>query len=237
MKTVHRLFTMFSALALLCIATGSVAKEDIDTRASLEHFQQAPQTQPFFESAYGYAIFPSIGKGGFWVGGAYGTGTVYQGQTITGFAKLYQVSVGLQFGGQSYSQIMFFQDQRSYERFVSGSFELDAQASAVALTEGAQARAGTTGVGAGSGKNFVEANYTNGMAIFTYAKGGMMIEASLAGQKFSYEPISATTEQVKDLNQRDTDQAKQGAPVSDLTSPVASDSDEPTVILAPPLEK
>ncbi|OZS45257.1 YSC84-related protein [Photobacterium sanguinicancri] len=237
MKTVNRLFSMLGGLALLCIATGSVAKEDIEIRASLEHFQQAQQTQPFFDSAYGYAIFPSVGKGGFWVGGAYGTGTVYKAQNVTGFAKLYQVSVGLQFGGQSYSQIMFFQDQRSYERFISGSFELDAQASAVALTEGAQARAGTTGVGAGSGKNFVEANYTNGIAIFTYAKGGMMIEASLAGQKFSYEPLNATTEQVKDLNQRDTDQAKQGAPVSDLTSPTASDSDEPTVILAPPLEE
>ncbi|KMV28747.1 lipid-binding SYLF domain-containing protein [Photobacterium swingsii] len=236
MKTVHRLFTMFSALALLCIATGSVAKEDIETRASLEHFQQAQQTQPFFDSAYGYAIFPSVGKGGFWVGGAYGTGTVYKDQTIAGFAKLYQVSVGLQFGGQSYSQIMFFQDQRSYERFISGSFELDAQASAVALTEGAQARAGTTGVGAGSGKNFVEANYTNGMAIFTYAKGGMMIEASLAGQKFSYEPISAATEQVKALNQDNTAPAEQGAPVSDLTSPVGEDN-APTVILAPPLEE
>lgn len=238
MKTVHRLLSLITALALLCLTANVHANQDIETRASLAHFQQAAQTEPFFASAYGYVIFPSVGKGGFWVGGAYGTGTVYKSSQITGYAKLYQVSVGLQFGGQAYSQIMFFQDKRAYERFTSGSFELDAQASAVALTEGAQARAGTAGVGAGSGKAFVEANYTNGMAIFTYAKGGMMIEASLAGQKFDFEPLSATTEQVKALNQPATSSdSQQGAPVTDLTAEPGNNDDEPTVIIAPPIEE
>ncbi|WP_064602366.1 lipid-binding SYLF domain-containing protein [Photobacterium sp. J15] len=192
MKAINRLFTMLGSLALLCVASGSVANEDLDTQATLEKFQTAPQTQPFFNSAYGYAVFPSVGKGGFWVGGAYGSGSVYQNHQLTGTAKLYQVSFGLQFGGQSYSEIIFFQDKRAYERFTSGSIELDAQASAVALTEGAQAKAGTAGLSASSGQQYVDANYTNGLAVFTYAKGGMMIEASLAGQKFSYEPLGKT---------------------------------------------
>lgn len=190
MKAINRLFSMLGALALLCVASGSIAKEDIDTQASLSHFRQAEQTQPFFDSAYGYVVFPSVGKGGFWIGGAYGSGTVYQNHEVTGTAKLYQVSFGLQFGGQSYSEIIFFQDKRAYERFISGSFELDAQASAVALTEGAQAKAGTAGLSASSGKQFIDASYTNGVAIFTYAKGGMMVEASLAGQTFSFEPLA-----------------------------------------------
>lgn len=190
MKVIHKLFAMLGALALLCVATGSIAKEDLDTQAALNQFKAASQTHPFFQSAYGYAVFPSVGKGGFWIGGAYGSGTVYQQHQVTGHAKLYQVSIGLQFGGQAYSEIIFFQDKRAYDRFTSGSFELDAQASAVALTEGAQAKAGTTGVSASSGQKYIDANYTNGIAVFTFAKGGMMVEASLAGQKFSYTPLS-----------------------------------------------
>ncbi|MCW8331802.1 lipid-binding SYLF domain-containing protein [Photobacterium sp. SDRW27] len=189
---------MLSTLALLCVASGSVAKEDIDTQASLSHFRAAEQTRPFFKSAYGYAVFPSVGKGGFWIGGAYGSGTVYKNHIATGSSKLYQVSFGLQFGGQSYSEIIFFQDKRAYERFTSGSFELDAQASAVALTEGAQAKAGTAGLSASSGQQFIDASYTNGIAVFTYAKGGMMIEASLAGQTFSFEPLVMSQAQETD---------------------------------------
>ncbi|PSW09764.1 hypothetical protein C9I98_25625 [Photobacterium sanctipauli] len=189
MKIITKLFTTLSAVAMLCVASGSIAKESLETQAALDQFKAASQTQPFFLSSYGYAVFPSVGKGGFWVGGAYGSGTVYKDHEITGSAKLYQVSFGLQFGGQSYSEIIFFQDKRAYERFTSGSFELDAQASAVALTEGAQAKAGTAGISASASDNYLDANYTNGIAVFTFAKGGMMLEASLAGQKFSYEPL------------------------------------------------
>ncbi|KLV06468.1 hypothetical protein ABT56_08780 [Photobacterium aquae] len=193
MKTISKLFTMLSAVALLCIATGSVAKDKLETQAALDSFRAAPETQPFFHSAYGYAVFPSVGKGGFWIGGAYGTGTVYQNEHVTGHAKLYQLSLGLQFGGQAYSEIIFFQDQRAFKRFTSGNFDLDAQASAVALTEGAQAKAGTAGLSASSGEHHMDASYTNGVAVFTFAKGGMMIEASIAGQKFNYTPLGQQT--------------------------------------------
>lgn len=214
MKPVYRLFSMLCAAALLCISSLSHASSDPDTEAALNKFKQAPQTWPFFHSSYGYAIFPSVGKGGFWIGGAYGSGTAYRGNTITGYAKLYQVSIGLQFGGQAYSEIIFFQDKRAYDRFTSGSFELDAQASAVAITEGAQAKAGTTGVNASAGNNYVNASYVNGVAIFTLAKGGLMLEAAIAGQKFDYEPISDITRKVKGLDAPSPEKAaKPTAPV------------------------
>lgn len=224
MKAIQRIFAVLSTLTLLCFATSSAAKEDYETQAVLKQFQQAKQTQPFFYSSYGYAVFPSVGKGGFWVGGAYGTGSVYQANEITGFAKLYQVSFGLQFGGQSYSEIIFFQDKRAYERFIGGSFELDAQASAVALTEGAQAKAGTGGVGAGAGDNYVDSSYINGVAVFTSAKGGMMIEASIAGQKFSYEALTPLTEQ-------------QGVTDLETSKPTEQLDDSSTVIMGDAIEK
>jgi lipid-binding SYLF domain-containing protein len=223
MKAMQRIFTVLSTLILLCFATSSVAKEDYETQAVLKQFQQAKQTQPFFFSSYGYAVFPSVGKGGFWVGGAYGTGNVYQANEMTGYAKLYQVSFGLQFGGQSYSEIIFFQDKRAYERFIGGSFELDAQASAVALTEGAQAKAGTGGVGAGTGDNYVDSGYVNGVAVFTSAKGGMMIEASIAGQKFSYEPLTSLTEQ---QNVTDLDTNKPAEKTDDSSTVIMGDAIE-----------
>ena len=194
MKSINKLFAMLCSVAMLCVATGSVAKEDLETQAALTQFQAASQTQPFFHTAYGYAVFPSVGKGGFWVGGAYGSGTVFKDGQITAHAKLYQVSFGLQFGGQSYSEIVFFQDKRAYDRFMSGNFELDASASAVALTEGAQANAGTSGFRASAGDKYVDADYTNGVAVFTVAKGGMMVEAAIAGQKFSVEPVQGASQ-------------------------------------------
>lgn len=224
MKIIHKLFTMLCAVALLCVASGSLAKESLETRAALNHFQAAPQTQPFFQSAYGYAVFPSVGKGGFWIGGAYGTGSVYQAHQLTGTASLFQLSVGLQFGGQAYSELIFFQDQRAYERFINGSVELDAQASAVAINEGAQAKAGTAGFSASSGKDsYIDANYTNGIAVFTFAKGGMMVEASLAGQTFRFEPLTPATGHAS-LPASSTHSPAQTAPVS-----VMVDTIEPPV--------
>ncbi|WP_305373968.1 lipid-binding SYLF domain-containing protein [Photobacterium leiognathi] len=196
MKTIHKLFIALCTCIMMLSSTSALA-QDSDTQKALDLFYQSPQTQPFFKSAYGYAVFPSVGKGGFWVGGAYGNGVVFKANQATGFAKLFQVSIGLQFGGQAYSEILFFQDKRAYDNFVSGSFELDAQASAVALDEGASAKAGTAGAGAGSNGEYATRSYINGVAIFTKAKGGAMIEASLAGQKFTFEPMTEATRNVK----------------------------------------
>ncbi|MDD1783422.1 lipid-binding SYLF domain-containing protein [Enterovibrio sp. ZSDZ35] len=160
-----------------------------DTRAALANFHRFETVKPFFDTAYGYAVFPSVGKGGFWIGGAYGNGLVYERNNTVAKAELVQISVGLTFGGQAFSEILFFEDKSTFDAFMAGSFELGAQASATALTEGAAAHVGTTGTSASAGNTQSKAYYINGTAIFTQAKGGLMIEAAIAGQKFNIEPL------------------------------------------------
>lgn len=126
----------------------------------------------YFGSAVGYAIFPSVGKGAFIVGGAAGTGCLYESGDIVGQAKLAQVTIGLQLGGQSYAEVIFFQNSDAIESFKSNSFELSAQVSAVAAASGASANA----------------KYRLGVLVFTIAKTGLMYEASVGGQKFSFKP-------------------------------------------------
>ncbi|HSB96279.1 MAG TPA: lipid-binding SYLF domain-containing protein [Spongiibacteraceae bacterium] len=150
------------------------------------NFRQAPTTQPFFQNAYGYAIFPTVGKGGFVVGGAYGEGRVFRGGAQIGDVSLLQVNIGWQLGGQTYSEIIFFQDKKAFDTFTSGSFSFGAQASAVAIAIGASAQAGSNGSSANAGNQQSESLYTLGMAVFTMTKGGLMYEASIGGQKFSY---------------------------------------------------
>ncbi|MEN8180610.1 MAG: YSC84-related protein [Pseudomonadota bacterium] len=155
-------------------------------------FMNAGGSGAFFEQSAGYAVFPSIGKGGIGLGGAYGKGKVYAGGVHVGNTSMTQLTIGLQLGGQVYSQIIFFQDQRAFDEFTNGNFEFGAQASAVAITAGASATASTTGTSAGlsGGKNDATTvgKYQKGMAVFTVAKGGLMYEATLGGQKFSYTP-------------------------------------------------
>jgi lipid-binding SYLF domain-containing protein len=122
----------------------------------------------FFNNAYGYAIFPSIGKGAVGIGGAHGNGVLYKGGAPQMRASMSQVTVGFQWGGQAYSEVVFFEDQRAYDNFVSGKLKLAAQASAVAVTAGAS----------------FDVKYNDGVAIFTMVKGGLMYEASVGGQKF-----------------------------------------------------
>ena len=156
-------------------------------------FKQSEVVQPFFKNCYGYAVFPTIGKGGIGIGGAYGKGKVYQGDKVTGTTSLTKLSIGFQLGGQAFSEIIFFQDKRSYGEFTNGNFEFDASASAVAITAGVQAKAGTEGTSAGvsagpaTGKQ-VKTDYRKGMVVFTHVKGGLMYEAAIGGQKFSFKP-------------------------------------------------
>ena len=156
-------------------------------------FAKSPAVKPFIDNSYGYAVFPTVGKGGFVVGGSYGTGQVFAQGKVTGTVKLIAGTIGFQAGGQAFSQIVFFEDKRAYEEFTSGSFEFGADASAVAITAGVQASAGTGGASAGAsagpatGKQ-AKASYHKGMAVFVHAKGGLMVEASVGGQKFSFEP-------------------------------------------------
>jgi lipid-binding SYLF domain-containing protein len=161
---------------------------------SIKVFRDSEVVQPYFKDSYGYAIFPTIGKGGIGIGGAHGKGKVYKGGKPSGDTSMTQVTIGWQLGGQAYSQIIFFQDKRAYNEFTSGNFEFGAQASAVAITAGAQAQAGTGGATAsaspgGSAGAQAKTDYHKGMAIFTRAKGGLMYEAAIGGQKFSFTPL------------------------------------------------
>ena len=179
------------ALMLLFPFTARAGEVDL-YQDTLKTFRESPEVQKYFDNAYGYALFPVIGKGAVGVGGAFGKGRVYHEGKATGDVTMVQLSVGFQLGGEAYSEIIFFQDERAYADFTRGSFELGATASAVAITAGAQATTGTTGSSAGAslgpatGKQLAS-NYVKGMAIFVHAQGGLMYEASVAGQKFTFE--------------------------------------------------
>lgn len=184
---------IFMALVFSVLVMSS-AYADADYSGAIKVFRDSPVVQPYFNNAYGYAVFPTIGKGGVGIGGAHGSGQVYVGDKVTGKTSMTQLSIGWQLGGQAYSQIIFFEDKRAYQEFTSGNFEFGAQASAVAITAGAQAQAGTTGAAAsaspgGSAGKQAATKYQKGMAVFTRAKGGLMYEAAIGGQKFSFEPI------------------------------------------------
>ena len=159
-----------------------------------EVFQRAGASAGFFDSAYGYALFPTIGKGGIGIGGAGGKGRVFVGSHHVGNTSMGQLTIGFQLGGQAYSMIIFFEDERAFTDFSSGNFEFGATANAVAITAGASASTSTAGGGnTGASGSQSEATtrgaYSKGMAVFTVAKGGLMYEASIAGAKFGYEAV------------------------------------------------
>jgi len=189
MRTLINTFMLFFLVGLPIHATQADEYSD-----AIKTFRNAGESASYFNTAYGYAVFPSIGKAGVGIGGAHGTGRVYaQGKDI-GEAKMNQLTVGLQLGAQAYSQIIFFENQTALNDFTSGNFEFSAQATAVAITAGVSAEANTgggTAAGASGGKNdatTTSRGYRKGMAIFTVAKGGLMYEASLGGQKFKFKP-------------------------------------------------
>jgi lipid-binding SYLF domain-containing protein len=162
---------------------------------TVELFRNAGQSAAFVEDSYGYAVFPTIGKGGLGVGAARGSGRVFERGKYVGDSTMTQVSVGLQAGGQAFSQIIFFQDQRAFNEFTRGNFEFGAGVSAVAITAAASATTGTTGARAGASGGKRDATtaggYHKGLAVFTIVKGGAMYEASVKGQKFSFTPRSS----------------------------------------------
>ncbi|MDL1975658.1 MAG: lipid-binding SYLF domain-containing protein [Deltaproteobacteria bacterium] len=194
MKTYR--FSIMLIMVMLALALSNPAQADKFTD-TIDIYKKSGSVQPFFEGAYGYAVFPTIGKAGFVIGGAYGTGQVYQGGKVTGETSLIKVTFGLQAGGQAFSEIIFFEDKRAYDEFTSGQFEFDAAASAVAITAGAQAKAGTEGATAGAsagpatGKQ-AKTSYHKGMAVFVHTKGGLMYEATIGGQKFSFKAKEET---------------------------------------------
>lgn len=184
---------ILALMAFLLLATpfgGALADKYAET---IDIFKNAGQSGAYFDDAYGYAVFPTIGKAGLVVGGAAGKGRVYVGGKHVGNSEFGQVTLGFQAGGQAYSMIVFLEDERAFKEFASGSFKFGAEASAVAITAAASAEASTTGTSAGASAGKKDAKtvggYRKGVATFTVAKGGLMYEASIAGGGFKYEPL------------------------------------------------
>jgi lipid-binding SYLF domain-containing protein len=182
---------VLAACAMMSLAAGSAyaASEYQETIALFKH---SGASSAFFENSYAYAVFPTVGAGAFVVGGAHGRGRVYVHGKWEGNVTMTQLSVGLQAGGKSFSQIIFLEDKRALDEFRSGSFEFGADASVVAITAGASASAGTNGADAAAsgGKNdaTTRGQYVKGMVTFVIAKGGLMGQVAVAGEKFKFSP-------------------------------------------------
>ena len=146
-------------------------KANFKTIEALKKFKRIRRLKPYFKEAAGFAVFPNIAKAGLGIGGARGNGEVFEDGKVIGSTTVTQLSFGFQLGGQAFSQIIFFQNMRDIDRFTHGNFEFGASASAALITEGANA----------------SVDYTNGVAVMTFSKGGLMYEASIGGQKFTFK--------------------------------------------------
>ena len=189
-----RTICLLTALFLLGPLAAN-AQQVKDYSKTINSFKSSPQLQWFFDNAYGYAVFPVVGKAALIVGAAYGQGQVYRRGQVTGRTDLIHGSIGFQWGGQAFSEIIFFRDQFAYDLFTRGQFEFDANASAVVVTAGAQAKASTIGssasatAGPQTGAQSQSYYAPNGMATFVYTKGGLMAELAIGGQKFNFYPL------------------------------------------------
>ncbi|PWL40106.1 hypothetical protein DKG77_04580 [Flagellimonas aquimarina] len=169
-----------AVIAVLLITVGANAQNKKD-RKIMTDAKKAKKTllkadaglERFFENSAGYVLFPNVGKGGFIIGGASGNGVVYEGGQSVGMAGLKKLNIGLQAGGQAIIEIIFFETQVDLERFKEGKFAFAAETSAVALKSGIA----------------FNAKYKDGVAVFALPKAGLMADASVGGQKFSYKPF------------------------------------------------
>ncbi len=178
MKKMQCLGTALVLAAFAAAAADDPATLKSEATQTISAFKKADSGMaPFFEKSAGSAVFPNVGKGGFVVGGARGKGVVYQKDNAIGQATLTQASIGAQAGGQSFAEIIFFETPQALQDFKQGKFEMSADVSAVAAAEGAAK----------------SANYKNGVAVFTMPKKGLMVQASVGGQKFKFEPAMEPT--------------------------------------------
>lgn len=168
---------MISLIFVLAAFTSFAQSEEKDEKiiqdseeAKAAFIKDDPSMQALFDEAFGYIILPNVGKGGLGIGGAAGNGTAYKGNELVGFAKMTQVTIGFQAGGQSYSEVVFFENEDAFGRFKANKVEMSAQVSAVAAASGAS----------------LNSKYVDGVMVFTRTKGGLMYEASVGGQQFKY---------------------------------------------------
>jgi lipid-binding SYLF domain-containing protein len=163
---------IMAVAGLLVTAPSARAQTDDEVQEVIKEFAKGdPGMQAWFREAHGYAVFPSVGKGAVGVGGAHGKGLVYERGTLIGKTSLTALTVGFQLGGQAFREVIFFKDKTALDDFIRGNFEFEAGVSAVALKAGASKDLG----------------YNKGVAIMTATKGGLMYEASVGGQKFTFE--------------------------------------------------
>ena len=148
-----------------------IVKDAINAKS--EFVKADPLLKNIFNKAYGYVIFPNVGKGGFGVGGATGNGAVYEGGKLIGMARMTQLTLGFQAGGQAYREVIFFESKKDLDNFKENNLAFSAQASAIIVTEGASG----------------DVKYDNGVMIFTHPKAGLMYEASIGGQKFTFRRL------------------------------------------------
>jgi len=163
-----------SVVAVLSTYNGQAA-EDLraQSKQAIDDFKRTDSSLgTFFANSAGYAVFPDVGKGGFIVGGARGKGMVYEKGNPIGRATMTQASIGAQVGGQTFAEVIFFESPGALSDFKAGKFEMSADVSAVAAAEGASK----------------SAKYKKGVAVFTLPKKGLMVQASVGGQKFNFEP-------------------------------------------------
>lgn len=185
------------ALIFLSLPIAGWAADDADKDASyaaaFKKFSETPQIAAMLGESYGWALFPTIGKGGFVVGGAFGNGRVYAGGRHVGNTSMGQATIGFQLGGTAFSQLVLFKNKDAFDEFTSGKFAFNAEASAVAINAGAHAKASTTGSSTSASDpapgGAAKGSWSGGMATFVYSKGGLMYEASIGGQAFDYEPL------------------------------------------------
>ena len=172
------LIAVVTLAGAIAAAAADPAQLDTDVRDSMQRFQQVnPRMQRLFSEAYGYAIFPSVGKGAIGIGGAEGRGQVFQNGTLVGTAKLIQGTIGAQLGGQSYSEVVFFESAKALDEFKDGKTAISAALSAAVAADGAGA----------------EAKYQHGVLVYTMQRSGLMFEASIGGQHFTFTDLSAGT--------------------------------------------
>ena len=168
--------TLFLGIAFLTTSYSQGWKPELekDSKEALSMMiTDAPKLQTYKDQAYAWAVYPKITKAAFVIGGAGGEGMVFRNGNPVGTSKLKQGSFGLQAGGQQYSEVIFFQNKEAFDKFKNGNLKFSAQTSAVAIVPGAS----------------FDVAYDEGVAVFTRVKGGLMAEASLGGQHFSFVPV------------------------------------------------
>jgi lipid-binding SYLF domain-containing protein len=177
---VMRMFRLSSLIVILVLvgAFATTADEEKSmgqqVKDSIQLFKKdSTNVAKLFDTSYAYAVLPSVGKGGAGIGGAHGEGQVFEKGKLIGTCEMTQFTIGLELGGQKFDEVIFFESKDALDPFRGGEWGMSAGVNAVAAASSASA----------------DAKYKNGVMVFTISKGGLMVEASVGGQKFKFTPL------------------------------------------------